>query len=60
VHDPGVSIRPLDPPVPPRPIGIGVRRGSVAPAARRFVDLAVEVSAALTVDLPAAAAATVG
>lgn len=44
--DPRVALRPLDPPIPPRPISIGWRRGrTLSPAAERFVAIAQEVSA---------------
>jgi DNA-binding transcriptional LysR family regulator len=46
--DPRVALRPLDPPIPPRPISIGWRRGrTLSPAAERFVAIAQEVSAEL-------------
>ena len=45
--DPGVDVRPLDPPLPPRRILVGVRRARTrAPAVDRFLELAREVSAA--------------
>jgi DNA-binding transcriptional LysR family regulator len=46
--DPRLAIRPLDPPIPPRHIGIGWRRGrTLSPAAERFVELAQEQAAEL-------------
>jgi DNA-binding transcriptional LysR family regulator len=39
--DPGIEVLPLDPPLEPRSILLAVRRGrTIAPAVRRFVDLA--------------------
>jgi DNA-binding transcriptional LysR family regulator len=44
--DPRLAIRPLDPPIPPRHIGIGWRRGrTLSPGAARFVELAQEQGA---------------
>lgn len=46
--DPRLAIRPLDPPIPPRRISIGWRRGrTLSPAAERFVALAQEEAATL-------------
>lgn len=47
-EDPRVTVRPLDPPIPPRHISLGWRRGrTLSPAARRFVELAVDMTADL-------------
>jgi DNA-binding transcriptional LysR family regulator len=44
--DPRLTVRPLDPPIPPRRIGIGWRRArTLSPAAERFIAIAHEVSA---------------
>jgi DNA-binding transcriptional LysR family regulator len=44
--DPRLTVRPLDPPIPPRRIGIGWRRArTLSPAAERFIAIAQEVSA---------------
>lgn len=46
--DPRLAIRPLDPPIAPRHIGIAWRRGrTLSPAAERFVELAQEEAATL-------------
>jgi DNA-binding transcriptional LysR family regulator len=43
-NDPGVVVSTLDPPIPPRVVALGRRRGrTLAPAADRFIELAVEV-----------------
>jgi DNA-binding transcriptional LysR family regulator len=49
--DPGVVVQELDPPIPPRRIAIARRAGrTLAPAAERFIELAIEVTAELTDD----------
>jgi DNA-binding transcriptional LysR family regulator len=46
--DPRVAVRRLDPPIPPRRIAVGWRRGrTLSPAAEHFVAIAQEVSAEL-------------
>jgi DNA-binding transcriptional LysR family regulator len=50
--DPGVVVQELDPPIPPRRIAIARRAGrTLAPAAERFIELAIEVTAELTTDV---------
>jgi DNA-binding transcriptional LysR family regulator len=48
VHDPGVIVSFMDPPIPPRVIAIARRRGrTLAPAADRFVEIAADVCRSL-------------
>lgn len=48
IHDEGVVVSAMDPPFPPRIISLARRRGrTLVPAASRFIELAVEVCAAL-------------
>lgn len=48
LEDPRVAVRRLDPPIPPRHISIGWRRGrTLPPAATRFVAIAREMTAQL-------------
>jgi DNA-binding transcriptional LysR family regulator len=43
-NDPGVVVSALDPPIPPRVVALGRRRGrTLPPAADRFIELAAEV-----------------
>ena len=43
--DPEVTVRPIDPPLPPRPIGVATIAGrTIAPAVERFLELTREVS----------------
>lgn len=52
--DPLVTIAHLDPPLPPRVISIGRRKGrSLPPAADRFIEVAVDVCASLSELTPA-------
>jgi DNA-binding transcriptional LysR family regulator len=47
-NDPGVIVSFMDPPIPPRVIAIGRRRGrTLAPAADRFIELAADVCRSL-------------
>jgi DNA-binding transcriptional LysR family regulator len=49
--DPGVVVQELEPAVPPRRIAIARRAGrTLAPAAARFIELAIEVTSELTDD----------
>ncbi|CAN5498755.1 LysR substrate-binding domain-containing protein [soil metagenome] len=44
-EDPEVAVRPIDPPIPPRPVGIATVTGrTVAPAVERFIELTQQVS----------------
>ncbi|HVR32747.1 MAG TPA: LysR family transcriptional regulator [Acidimicrobiia bacterium] len=46
--DPGVALRPLDPPLPPRVVVIVTRAGEKpSPAVERFIELAIEESASM-------------
>lgn len=48
LEDPRIAVRPLDPPIPPRHISIGWRRGAtLSPAAQRFIEIAREMTAEL-------------
>jgi DNA-binding transcriptional LysR family regulator len=60
-NDPGVVVSTLDPPIPPRVIALGRRRGrTLPPAADRFVELATDVCRALQRDERASALPTIG
>ncbi|MCU1361762.1 MAG: LysR family transcriptional regulator, partial [Ilumatobacteraceae bacterium] len=48
MHDPGVTVSFMDPPIPPRVIAMARRRGrTLTPAADRFVEIATEVCRSL-------------
>jgi DNA-binding transcriptional LysR family regulator len=48
LEDPRVAVRHLDPPIPPRHISIGWRRGrTLSPAASRLIEIACEMTAEL-------------
>jgi len=46
--DPGIALRPLDPPLPPRVVVIVTRAGeTLSPAVERFIELAIQESASM-------------